>query len=57
MPVVTEKRNGTPQPIAEYTKNLEPASPPDLIDLNINTMLRHMIVIQENMERFVKSPK
>ena len=57
MRVVSEKRIGTPQPTAEKTKNLEPMSSTALIALNVQTMLRHMMVIQENMDKFEKRPK
>ena len=57
MRVVSEKRIGTPQPTAEKTKNLEPMSSTALIALKVQTMLRHMIVIQENMDKFEKRPK
>ena len=57
MRVVSEKRIGTPQPTAEKTKNLEPMSSTALIALKVQTMLRHMMVIQENMDKFEKRPK
>ena len=57
MRVVAEKRNGNPQPNAEKMKNLEPMSSTGLIDLNVQTMLRHMMVIHENMDKFEKRPK
>ena len=57
MRVVSEKRNGTPQPTAEKTKNLEPMSSTALIALNVHTMLRHMMVIQVNMDKFENRPK
>ena len=54
--VISEKRNGTPHPSADKMRNLEPMSSTVLIDLNVQTMLRHMMVIHENMDKFEKSP-